>query len=46
MRVGEIPVLRWSDIDFEKGTTHIHCQQLFIKKTREYIEVGYTKNER
>lgn len=46
MRVGEIPVLRWSDIDFEKGTIHIHRQQLFIKKTREYIEVGYTKNER
>lgn len=46
MRVGELPVLRWSDIDFEKGTIHIHRQQLFIKETREYIEVGYTKNER
>mgnify|MGYP002347074492 FL=1 len=40
MRVGEIPVLRWLDINFEKGTIHIHRQQLFIRKTRESRRVS------
>ncbi len=47
VRVGEIPVLRWSDIT-NKGI-HIHRQQRVVKvkgSTKEIYELPYTKNER
>ena len=48
MREGEIPSLKWSDIDFDMRTIHIHSQQLCStydgKKIYEYAP--YTKNEK
>ena len=45
-RVGEIPPLRWSDI--ENGQIHIHRQQLIdkVKGGWTFHEVDYTKDER
>lgn len=47
VRVGEIPPLRWSDID--NGLIHIYRQQVHIKekgKPERFEIVNYTKNER
>ncbi len=48
VRIGELCSLKWSDIDFENFTIHIHTQQLSVFKDGHYhyYEVGYTKNER
>lgn len=48
-REGEIPSLKWADVDFESKTVHIHSQQLDKKdennKTVFYYEPS-TKNEK
>lgn len=48
VRIGELCSLKWSDINFESYTIHIHTQQLSVFKDGhyQYYEVGYTKNER
>lgn len=46
MRRGEIPPLTWKDVDFEKGTIHIHREQLTLKNAPGNANkiVEYTKN--
>lgn len=46
MRRGEIPPLRWEDVDFIRGIIYIHQEQISMQKKRadaEYI-CNYTKN--
>ncbi len=47
VRIGELCSLKWSDIDYENFTIHIHTQQLSVFKDGhyQYYEVQYTKNE-
>lgn len=47
-RVGELPILKWTDIDFEKELIHIHGQQqqYWLNGKKEVRELNYTKNER
>ena len=46
MRRGEIPPLTWDDVDFEKGTIHVHREQLTLKNAPGNANkiVEYTKN--
>ena len=44
IRAGEIPTLKWSDINFETNEIHIHTQQLIENKKPR--EVPYTKDEK
>lgn len=48
VRIGELCSLKWSDIDYENYTIHIHTQQLaeFTNGHYRYYIVPYTKNER
>lgn len=44
VRAGEIPTLKWNDIDFKMKQIHIHTQQLIENGTAR--EVPYTKDEK
>ena len=46
MRRGEIPPLTWDDVDFEKGTIHVHREQITLKNAPGNANkiVEYTKN--
>ncbi len=47
MREGEMPVLRWSDVD--KGLIHVHAQQRLIienGKRKGFVEIPWTKDEK
>ena len=46
MRRGEIPPLLWSDVDFSRGTIHVHKEQLSMQQKRsdEEFITNYTKN--
>lgn len=48
VRRGEIPALKWSDIDYINKKIHIHSQQLYKRENGHimYYFVPYTKNER
>ena len=44
LRAGEIPTLKWNDINFSLGEIHIHTSQVF--RNGSYESVPYTKDEK